>query len=63
MNDPPLDGNENVLDIFILIGTDETTALLLKENLEQRDYRVTVFTDGADNERNTSRRKTKPPYL
>ncbi|MEI6841832.1 MAG: response regulator, partial [Methanomicrobiales archaeon] len=46
MNDPPSDGNENVIDIFI-VSTAETAALLLKEHLEQRDYRVTVFADGA----------------
>ncbi|MCX6698398.1 MAG: response regulator, partial [Methanomicrobiales archaeon] len=46
MNDPPSDGNENVIDIFI-VSTAKTAALLLKEHLEQRDYRVTVFADGA----------------
>jgi hypothetical protein len=44
MNDPPSVVNENVIDIFIL-SMDETVALQLKEQLEQRDYRVTVFSD------------------
>jgi DNA-binding response OmpR family regulator len=46
MDEPPSDGKENVIDIFIL-SKDETVALQLTEVLEQRDYRVTVFTDGA----------------
>ena len=46
MDEPPSDGKENVIDIFIL-STDETVALQLTELLEQRDYRVTVFTGGA----------------
>ena len=46
MDEPPSEGNENFIDIFIL-SADETVALQLTELLEQRDYRVTVFTDGA----------------
>jgi DNA-binding response OmpR family regulator len=46
MDEPPSDGKENIIDIFIL-STDETVALQLTEFLEQRDYQVTVFTDGA----------------
>jgi DNA-binding response OmpR family regulator len=46
MDEPPSDGKENVIDIFIL-STDETVTLQLTELLEQRDYRVTVFTGGA----------------
>jgi DNA-binding response OmpR family regulator len=46
MDEPPSDGKENVIDIFIL-STDETVALQLTGLLEQRDYQVTVFTDGA----------------
>ncbi len=46
MDDPTSEGNGNIIDIFIL-STDENSALLLKEHLGQSDYRVTVFTRGA----------------
>jgi DNA-binding response OmpR family regulator len=45
MDEPPSDEKESVIDVFIL-STDETVALQLTELLEQKDYRVTVFTDG-----------------
>ena len=46
MNDPSSDGNERGADIFIL-STDDHVALPLKERLEQRNYRVYVFSDPA----------------
>ena len=46
MDDPPSEGNENVIDIFI-VSADETVTFQLTGYLEQRDYRVTVFTDSA----------------
>jgi DNA-binding response OmpR family regulator len=46
MDEPPSEGKENFIDIFIL-STDETVALQLTDLLEQRDYRVTVFIDSA----------------
>ena len=43
MSNPPPDGDENTIDIFI-ISADEPVPLQLKEHLEQRGYRITVFT-------------------
>ena len=45
MNNPLSDGNENVIDIFVL-GRSETGTLQLMEQLEHQDYRVTLFTEG-----------------
>jgi DNA-binding response OmpR family regulator len=45
MNDPPSDGNESVIDIFVL-SVSETVVPLLTEHLEKKGYRVTLFTDG-----------------
>jgi DNA-binding response OmpR family regulator len=45
MNDPPSDGNESVIDIFVL-STSETVVPLFTEHLEKKGYRVTLFTDG-----------------
>jgi chromosome segregation ATPase len=44
MNDPSSDGNENVIDIFVLCKS-ETEAPLNTEHLEQKGYRVTLFSD------------------
>jgi len=45
MNDPPSDGNESVIDIFVL-SVSETVVPLFTEHLEKKGYRVTLFTDG-----------------
>ena len=45
MNDPPSDGNESVMDIFVL-SVSETVVPLFTEHLEKKGYRVTLFTDG-----------------
>ncbi|MEI7857078.1 MAG: response regulator, partial [Methanomicrobiales archaeon] len=47
MNNPQSDGNENVIDIFVL-GESEAATLELNEQLENQDYRVTHFTDGQE---------------
>ena len=47
MNDPFSDGNESVIDIFVL-GRSETGTQQLTEHLEHQDYRVTLFPDGTD---------------
>ncbi len=47
MNNPLSDGNESVIDIFVL-GRSETGTLQLIEQLEHQDYRVTLFTDGTE---------------
>jgi len=46
MNDPSSDGNENAIDIFVLC-TSETEAPLNTEDLEQKGYLVTLFSDTA----------------
>jgi len=46
MDEPPFEEHENAIDIFIL-STDDTVASLLKGHLEQKDYRVTIFTGNA----------------
>ncbi len=46
MNDPSSDGNENVIDIFVLCAS-ETEAPLNTEHLEQKGYQVTLFSDTA----------------
>ena len=45
MNDPPSDGNESIIDIFVL-SVNETVVPLFTEHLEKKGYRVTLFTDG-----------------
>ena len=45
MNDPPSDGNDSVIDIFVL-SVSETVVPLFTEHLEKKGYRVTLFTDG-----------------
>jgi DNA-binding response OmpR family regulator len=47
MNNPQSDGNESVIDIFVL-GRNETGTLELRDQLEQQDYRVTLFNDGPE---------------
>ena len=47
MNNPLSDGNESIIDIFVL-GRSETGTQQLKEQLEHQDYRVTLFNDGTD---------------
>ncbi len=47
MNNPLSDGNESVIDIFVL-GESETATQELVEHLEHQDYRVSLFTDGAE---------------
>lgn len=47
MNNPQSDGNENVIDIFVL-GESEAGTLELNEQLENQNYRVTHFTDGQE---------------
>ena len=47
MNNPLSDGNESVIDIFVL-GRSETGTQQLTEQLEHQDYRVTLFPDGTD---------------
>ena len=44
MNNPLSDGNESIIDIFIL-GRSETGTQQLTEQLEHQDYRVTLFTE------------------
>lgn len=45
MNGPPPNGNEGIVDIFVL-SNNETLAPVLKEHLEQNGYHVTLFDDG-----------------
>nr|WP_320160296.1 response regulator [uncultured Methanoregula sp.] len=45
MNGPPPNGNEGIVDIFVL-STSGTLAPMLKEHLEQNGYHVTLFQDG-----------------
>jgi len=45
MNNPLSDGNESVIDIFVL-GRSEEGTLELIEHLENQEYRVTLFTEG-----------------
>ena len=47
MNNPLSDGNESIIDIFVL-GRSETGTQQLTEQLEHQDYRVTLFTDGTE---------------
>jgi DNA-binding response OmpR family regulator len=44
MNGPSTDGSENVIDIFVLCKS-ETEAPLTTRHLEQKGYRVTLFSD------------------
>jgi DNA-binding response OmpR family regulator len=44
MNSPTSDGNETVIDIFVLCK-DATEAPIKTEHLEQKGYRVTLFSD------------------
>lgn len=45
MNGPPPDGNEGIVDIFVL-STSGTLAPVLREHLEQNGFHVTLFDDG-----------------
>lgn len=47
MNNPLSDGNESIIDIFVL-GRSEAGTQQLTEQLEHQEYRVTLFTDGTD---------------
>jgi chromosome segregation ATPase len=44
MNGPSTDGNENIIDIFVLCKS-ETAVPIKTEHLEQKGYRVTLFSD------------------
>jgi len=44
MNEPPLDRNESITDIFVL-SISESIAPQLTEHLEEKGYRVTLFSD------------------
>jgi DNA-binding response OmpR family regulator len=44
MDDTPSDGNEQVVDIYI-VSTEETVVVPLKERLGKKEVRVTVFAD------------------
>ena len=44
MNEPPLDRNESIIDIFVL-SISESIAPQLTEHLEEKGYRVTLFSD------------------
>ncbi len=43
MNDSAIDGNENVIDVFVL-SNNEAGAPVRPEHLEQKGYRVTLFS-------------------
>ena len=45
MNGPPPNGNEGIVDIFVL-STSGTLAPMIREHLEQNGYQVTLFDDG-----------------
>jgi DNA-binding response OmpR family regulator len=47
MNTPPNDGNENVIDIFVL-STSSSLSSLIRDQLEIQGYNVTFFPDGTD---------------
>lgn len=47
MNNPLSDGNESVIDIFVL-GESESATQELVEHLEHQDYRVSLFTEGVE---------------
>jgi len=44
MNEPPLERNESIIDIFVL-SISESIAPQLTEHLEEKGYRVTLFSD------------------
>ena len=44
MNEPPLDRNESMIDIFVL-SISESIAPQLTEHLEEKGYRTTLFSD------------------
>ena len=44
MNEPPLDRNESMIDIFVL-SISESIAPQLTEHLEEKGYRITLFSD------------------
>ena len=44
MNEPPLDRNESIIDIYVL-SISESIAPQLTEHLEEKGYRVTLFSD------------------
>jgi DNA-binding response OmpR family regulator len=46
MNEPPLDRNESMIDIFVL-SISESIAPQLTENLEEKGYRITLFSDSS----------------
>ena len=45
MSDPPSDGNENIIDIFVL-SKSEKEPLLQNKTLKNKGYHITLFTDG-----------------
>ena len=45
MNTPPSDGNESVIDIFVLSNS-SSISTRIKEQLENQGYYVTLFSDG-----------------
>jgi DNA-binding response OmpR family regulator len=47
MNTPPNDGNESVIDIFVL-STSSSLSSLIRDQLEVQGYNVTFFSDGTD---------------
>jgi DNA-binding response OmpR family regulator len=47
MNTPPNDGNESVIDIFVL-STSSSLSSLIRDQLEIQGYNVTFFSDGTD---------------
>ena len=47
MNAPPTDGNENVIDIYIL-STSSALPSQITDQLEPQGYRLTFFSDGQD---------------
>jgi DNA-binding response OmpR family regulator len=46
MNTPPSDVNESIIDIFVLGGSPAGSPLI-RDHLEQKGYRVTLFTESA----------------
>jgi len=44
MNEPPLDRNESIIDIFVL-SISESIAPQMTEHLEEKGYRITLFSD------------------
>ncbi|HET6580618.1 MAG TPA: response regulator, partial [Methanoregula sp.] len=46
MNEPPLDRNESIIDIFVL-SISESIAPQLTDHLEEKGYRITLFSDSS----------------